>query len=172
MSEKKEDIGYYDYAEFLDDSSRGVEPKETTINQYKRKKPEELELSDFIEQIKQTADRDNDEAKKIVYEIIHLLEEDEKNFWRLSAYNVLNFIQYAGYHTEEDMEKAFKNLRSIEKYKEYKVRRIKKIISKIQSKIGRIVSPKKSKSAQEEQKASEESQQDVSENAANDSNNR
>ena len=176
---EKEEMNFYDYSELLEKNSEGIEPnnieekpKDTKANFFKRKKPEELELSDLIELLKIEVETDSEKAKPHMYELIRLLETDEKYFWHLTGINVANLIQYAGYHKEDDIYKAYINLRSIEKFKEYKERRRKQILSKLKSKVGRIIGSKNNETTQKEQKASEESQQDVSENATNDSNDR
>ena len=72
------------------------------------------------------ADKDNEIARKRMYEFIAKLEEDDGLFWEMSDINAMKLFEYAGYTKREDLIKVYANIRSKTRYQEY-VERQKKI---------------------------------------------
>ena len=71
-------------------------------------------------------DKDNEIARKRMYEFIAKLEEDDGLFWEMSDINAMKLFEYAGYTKREDLIKVYANIRSKTRYQEY-VERQKKI---------------------------------------------
>ena len=140
------------------------------------KKPEEIELSDFINMLKISAETDNEKARRDIYMLTDLLEKDEINFWKLSPHDIMDLLQYAGYTEVDDMVKAFKSIHSREKFDKFmEERRKNSFLGRLKSTIGGIINPKKAEPTQEEQSKAEEQQVATEEqgqqaNSTNDSN--
>ena len=136
--------------------------------QYKKliqKNPEELEWNELINMLKFRANNDNEEARREMYKVIELLEEDDGNYWKISDLNAMLLFQYAGYTEEDDLVKLYDNLRSMERYNEYKERQkaIRKAnmanspLGRLKARVGKFFNPN-------------EQQPDSPENTTNDNN--
>ena len=93
--------------------------------QYKKliqKNPEELERDEFINLLKFRANNDNEEARREMYNVIELLEEDDGNYWKITDSNAVKLLLYAGYTEEDVLVKLYNKFRSMERYNEYKER--------------------------------------------------
>lgn len=69
--------------------------------------------------LKSEADKDNEIARKRMYEFIAKLEEDDGLFWEMSDINAMKLFEYAGYTKREDLIKVYANIRSKTRYQEY-----------------------------------------------------
>ena len=93
--------------------------------QYKKliqKNPEELEWNELINMLKFRANNDNEEARREMYKVIELLEEDDGNYWKITDSNAVKLLLYAGYTEEDVLVKLYNKFRSMERYNEYKER--------------------------------------------------
>ena len=112
----------YDYSELFENNDNLDNCEDSTDSKKKYnglKDPEKIDLTDFVNMLKESAKTDNEKARREVYMLTDLIEKDEINYWKLSIDDVVFLLQYAGYTEVDDGVKAFNNIHSREKFDKF-----------------------------------------------------
>ena len=89
-------------------------------NEIVLKNPEELTWDEFLDMLEIAMKEDNAIAREGMKKIIAHLREDDGYYWEeISDINALKLFEYAGYTKDEDIIKAYENIRSEERYQAY-----------------------------------------------------